>query len=467
MLVALAISLGAAWFLTTRHVGAALLVLGVYLATLDGPIRLFSGLSATSAGRDILAYALATNVFLRRRSGQERRAHPPYLTVIVAIVALCCAQLLNPYNNSVAYSLVALRPHLEWLPMFYLGYVLLRDLTSLRAASIVLSLVSVANGVVGLVQFLLTPAQLAAWGPGYDSLVFGGGVRAGRTFFDSGGVEHVRPFALGPDTGFGGYIGALALPATLALLFQPKGRYDRAIGAVGLAGSLLAVGTSQSRSALIAAILAVVIYMVLAARARLFLPGVGALGFLTVGAAVLTLGLQGKENDPKLSRYRTVLPDRVLSTTIEYRAFNLADFDSYLKRFPAGAGIGSSSPPAASLLPGGGPALAGRLDTESELTFLLVELGIPGLLLFAGFTLALIARAVAGLPQPGDPDAVIYLSAVVASISVIAALWIASPVTARTPTAPMFWLCAGAIGWWMATPTQRAMRREMPALTRV
>ena len=122
-------------------------------------------------------------------------------------------------------------------------------------------MIALANGVVSLYQTKLGPGQLASWGPGYKELVFGSvqqgqkGGLAARTY-SSEGVARVRPPGLGKDSGFGGGVGVIALPCSLALI-AIGGRRKRAIGVILCIGALLAVATGLGRLQVVGAVIAV------------------------------------------------------------------------------------------------------------------------------------------------------------------------------------------------------------------
>jgi len=94
----------------------------------------------------------------------------------------------------------------------------MRTRARLRAFILALLIIAAAHAVVATYQYELTPAQLAAWGPGYSKLINGTGTVSGRVAFASDLRAHVRPFGLGSDTGFSGSLAALAAPGAVALL---------------------------------------------------------------------------------------------------------------------------------------------------------------------------------------------------------------------------------------------------------
>jgi hypothetical protein len=431
------------WFATTRRVGLAFLALGLYLGIGDGPARLLTGVPLTSTIRDLLLYALAGNVLVRRWQVSERRM--PYPWLLLGLLAVALAQMANPSNGSIAYSIASLRPHLEWLPLTFLGFTLVRSSYHLRILCMSLVVVVVANAIVGAIQFQMSPDELARWGPGYRDLVSGTDRVSGRSFYDAAGNVHVRPFGLGPDTGFGGNIAMLAIPAALALLMLTR---TRMLGVIGTIAVGVAAITSQSRSSLVGVVFAVVGFVMFTARARRPGAALVALALSVITATVLLAAVANNTETGVLDRYRTILPGNALGTAVEYRGFNVDHFIDYAGRHPLGAGLGVAAPPASSIVGGTRPALTNSLDAESEFTFLLIELGFPGLLIMACLFIRLVVDASRAALRIADHELKLYLSALAAAALVLTVLWIATPITARTPTAPMFWLLVGVVGWW-------------------
>ena len=257
-----------AWMLASAKTHVTLAVLMVYLAVADGVIKNKSGSSAATLGRDVLLYAIVIGVLLRKIQRKERFSAPPLTGWIVAFVAVVAVQLFNPANESFSHSLASFRPHLEFVPLFFLGYSVMRSTKRIKAFLIILTAVAAINGVVGLVQFGLSPAQLASWGPGYAQKIEGTNGLSPRNFVDSSGQSHVRPFALGSDEGFGGVIGLLAAPAAFALLSLAGNRRLKIAVGVFSIGIALAVVTSQARVAIVGAVISILAFMVLATSSR-------------------------------------------------------------------------------------------------------------------------------------------------------------------------------------------------------
>jgi hypothetical protein len=292
---------------------------------------------------------------------------------------------------------------------------------------------------------------LAAWGPGYAKLVYGATTVTARTFFDASGVEHVRPPGLGSDFGFGGTLGILAAPAVLALgATWGRSRRAFAVAAVGAPFVVMAVITSQSRTAVVGAVVAAVVYLFLTATSK---KGAQTIAVAAVIGAVayVALPLAFPAATHESNRYASIAPSKVISTAISYRSGTLALIPGYIAHYPLGDGIGENGPAAGAAI--GGPQF-GTNSAESEFNFLVLEVGVPGLLLLTALTATVIWRG-ARLRRIADTNRQRLLIALVAANVGIGATWFAGIATASSPTSPFFWFTAGTIVYW----TERYVRQ--------
>ena len=121
-----------------------------------------------------------------------------------------------------------------------------------------------------------------------------------------------------------------------------------------------------------------------------------------------------------------------------------------MREIPFGAGLGKVGP--AALKAGG---TSGEWNGENQFNFLIVETGIPGLLVFLAFQAALCSMILKGLRRERDPHTVVLMAGLAAPLFGYAVDWYSGPNTTSTPTAPYLWLAAGVISWWLVT-RQRA-----------
>jgi hypothetical protein len=447
------VPLASIWMATTERYEVALGAILLYLALADGYIKLKTNAPAATLGRDLLLYALVVGAIVRWLVRSRNVETPPMVGWVIAFVGAVLLQLLNPANTTIAGSLAGLRPHVEWVPLFFLGYLVMRSKRRLRGFFVLLLAVTAINAGVGFVQAGLTPEQFASWGPGYQERVFGEGafVGADRTYADANDELRVRPFGLGSDIGFSGALAALAIPAGMALLLGSGVRL-RLAAAVLIAVAASALLTSQGRLSVSQAVAGIVAFALLAGGAR---QTRAALTTVAIGAAVCFVAISVVANDQSgtYDRYH----GQGLQQGLDIRKDNLQVIPTYLEEYPFGAGIGQTGP--ASGFAAGQQANVtlkseALLNAENEISYLVVEVGILGLLILGSFNVLLLARSLRRLPRIDDPDVRFMLAALSAGIFSLFAVWLAAPTTANTPGAPFLWFAAGTLAFWLGRPTQ-------------
>jgi hypothetical protein len=434
-----------AWLATTRRTGLALAVVLLYLGLFDGVVKLKAGGQAATLGRDVVLYAVAIGMAARAR-GPFRM--PALRGWVVAWTVVVIVQLANPGNSSMSHAVASLRQDLEFIPLFFIGFVALRTHASLHAFFALLLAVAAINGPVAAYQSSLTPHQLSAWGPGYSALINSQG--DARVFKGSDGKLQVRPMGLGADMGFGGILGATALPGGIALLITYRRRpWLLGLVVLGMIGAGIGVLTSQSRSSVVTAIVAVVATLGLLAVGRQGKGALVALG-LVVAVAAAAVNAIGSYDPGTFYRYKSIAPSSAASTIYSSRVGTWATIPQYMREIPFGAGLGKVGPAAKKA---GG--MATDWNAESQFNFLIVETGIPGLLVFLSFQAALCSTVLRALRRERDPHTVVLMAGLAAPLFGFAVNWFIGVNTTSTPNAPYLWLAAGVISWWLVT-RQRA-----------
>jgi hypothetical protein len=428
------------WMFLSERYEVTLGVLLLYLGLLDGVFKLASGSTVATLGRDVLLYAITLGAVVRMILRKTPLTLPPLTGIVLAWVAVCVMQVANPADISTAHAVASLRQHLEFVPLFFFGYLLLRNERRLAGLLLLLVIVAAANGVADLIQTHLTPAQLATLGPGYNTLENGTATEVARVFYTATGAQ-VRPPGLGGEDGFGGLVGLIALPGTIALLSNLQRRVKLAwllIPATIL--TIVGIVTSQTRLAVLGSIVAVFAFLALTLTTRrglvalLITALVGLVGYFIIGNFVSS----------SANRYSSIAPSQVFSTAATARQGSLAIIPTYLVNYPFGAGLGSVGPAESAF---GGSARSKGLNGETEFTFLLVETGIPGLLVMLAFMVAAI-RAGLALRLVADPRLQRCLMALTAVLISLFVAWAIEAVTADSPTAPFLWLTGGCLAYW-------------------
>src|SRR4051794_4177105 len=155
------------WMLISRNYPLTLSVLLVYLLLLDGFLKLKTGSQFTTLGRDVLFYSIVAGAVARFVIERKAIELPPLSGWIIAFAALVLVSMFNPGSYPALHAVASVRPHLEFVPMFFFGYLIMRDAKRLRVFLALLLACGAVNGVVNMIQYNLTPDQLSAWGPGY------------------------------------------------------------------------------------------------------------------------------------------------------------------------------------------------------------------------------------------------------------------------------------------------------------
>jgi hypothetical protein len=449
---------GTAWFATTRHTQLALALVMLYLGLLDGYLKLASGSNLVTFVRDVLLYAIVVGLLGRATVQGRRLPLPPLSGWVIAFVVVVLIQIPNPHGGTVVHSLAGVRQHLEFVPLFFLAFAFVRTTRALRVFVILLAVIAAANGVVGWVQFRETAQQFASWGPGYAQRVLGTGnfTGGGRDFTNGQGTAATRPFGLGSDSGDGGLFGALALGGILALASLYTHRRYLLLAVVMAAGATLAIITSQSRGVVVGSVLVLLAFVLLAATSRnRFTSLVGLALAVTVSVFVVQaiIGSAGSSG----TRYQALSPSSLVQTTNKARGKSISAIPHNLVTYPFGAGLGVAGP--ATSAPGAS-SLAGNVDAETEFSFLTDETGIPGVLVYTGFVVALLVLGIRRCRHEPDREARVLLAALIAPLAGILALFFISATSASVPTGPYVWTVGGIISYWLvALP---ATRRQQP-----
>jgi hypothetical protein len=450
--------------ITNSRLEVSVMILALYLGLLSGPVKLGSGgREAASVVRDILIISVALGAVLRMSARRERVTLPPLSPWVLGFVAAVLVETFNPRTHGVLKALGGYRQQLEWVPFFFFAYAIMRSKRRFRMLFIVLGVIALANAAVATYQTRMTPAALASWGPGYRNLVYGsqeeGGQPSGlapRTF-KSEGVARVRPPALGADSGFGGGVGVLALPATLALIATVRGRRRWLYVPLTL-GAMVAVATSLGRLQVVGGVVAVIAFALLSfSLGRRVTRPLAAL--LVVIALAVPLGavFVSATGSGIFSRY-TSLGE---GSTNNAKTSTIAHLPRQLVAAPFGVGLGTTGP-----VGGFGGRFSNlveghKISAETEYNFLADELGILGLGIWVAFSVSLIVLVVRRLRRVADAELRLGLAAVFASFIAFTIMGFSGPTTISAAFGPFSWFAAGIAAYWLAGH-RRSFRAAMP-----
>jgi hypothetical protein len=444
-------------------------IVALYLGLLEGPVKLGSGAHEVgSVVRDVLIGAVALGCVLRMIARKERFSLPPLSAWVIAFTMLVIAEAFNPATANILKALGGFRQELEWVPFFFFGYAIVRTRDRFRAMFIVLGVIALINGVVSTYQTRLSPGQLASWGPGYRELVQGttesgkkGGISA-RTYSVEG-VAHVRPPGLGPDVGFGGGVGVVALAGTLALLAFTQVRQRRWPLVLLCLGALLGVATGLGRLQVVGAVLDVIAFAALSVSAgRRVTKPLGALLVILVIAVPLGALLVSFEGSQTFARYTSLAPESVQSSH-DTKTASLNHIPKQIQQAPFGVGLGTV---------GGATGFGGRqsnlieghgVSADTEYNFLLDELGLPGLLLWVGLTIRVLTLGISRLRRIRDVEIRIYLAALLSTLIAFTIMGFSGPTMSSAAFGPFVWFAIGVISYWFLGPGWRSQSGSAPA----
>jgi hypothetical protein len=441
-----------AYLLTSTRSGMTVAVLLVYLGVFDGPVKLMSASSLASGVRDVLILAVVLGMLMRLFSSHQRITIPPLAWWVLAFVAFVVIDAANPKTLSFLKVLGGFRQQLEWVPFFFFGYMLMRDKERFRKLYLLIGVIALLNGLAGAVESRMSLGQVASLGPGYHQLVYGGEGQNGITgrTYAAEGVAHLRPPALGSDAGFGGSLGALALPLLLALLATGGPPRRQAFVLLLAGGAVLGVASSASRTATVIAVLSLVLFAVVSviggvriSRALTGLLATFAIVFVVAAALTAYSGSGVLARQSHLTN---------VQATNEHggagKAEALSEMPRYLIAEPFGFGLGISA-----AVSGFGGRAHTRFEGErlsaggSAYELLMKEVGAPGLLLWVGLTINALVLALTGLRRIADIELRTLLAGLVASFLAVTLEGLSGPTLAVTPGA-FLWFSIGVIAFW-------------------
>ncbi len=373
-----------------------------FAAMFEAPIKYLSGERIEAAvgyvGRDLLLYTLVLSLFLgwvarNRRNGRNTDV-PPVLLLLICFLLNLLVQCFNPESYSPFASFLNSRLFWEMIPLYFLGYYFLRSARAWRVIFATFAIMASLNGAVAVYQSAMGPEVIAGWGPGYKNQIYD----QGRTLYANDGELTFRPLGLGADMGFSGALGLVATPMLCSLLFAR--RDDRQEGALfsvvktvlnillvsGLvAGTVAAIIIAGSRSILVLSILSAGISLVFftwkTSKIQLAL-GVFAATVIAVAAIQYVTAVAPYFAE----RYTTIKSAGEVVKTFESenRLSQVTSIPLDLAiRYPLGGGLDNIGPGAQFANQLAGSYLRPqRENTENNLNFSLLALGIPGVVIW-------------------------------------------------------------------------------------
>jgi hypothetical protein len=451
------------WLVASVRIELTVAFLGVFLCCLDGPIKLTTaGGTVTSALQNVLILAVCLGVLLRVLVRRRPVQLPPLSSWVLAWVFIVLIEAFNPKTHGTLKIIAGFRQQLQWVPFFFFGYMVVRSKARMRQFFILLGIIALANGVASTIQTQLSPGQIASWGPGYRERVYGNGVGITGRKYVSEGQARVRPLGLGSDSGFGGGVGVIALPASLALLATMRRR--KWIAVVFCLAAMVSVATGLGRLQVVGAVLAVLGYAALSASAgrRIGRPLAALLAILALALPLGALFISAV-GEGVFSRYSSISPSKVASTSTGYKEASLKQIPKDIASAPFGFGLAT-----AGAAGGFGGKVTEELEghgvsAETQYNFVVDELGLPGLIVYTLFLLRLVTLAFRRLRFVTDLELQIDLMGVFAPLIAFVFMGIDGPVMSSAASGPYFWFAGGIAAYWLLGPGRAIAMRKAPA----
>ena len=128
-----------ALMLSSRYTVTLTLLL-LYLGLLDGPIKLESASKLASSFRDVLIFAIALGMLMRIPLKRERVTLPPLSGWVLGFVAVVVFEAFNPDTNGFLKIIGGYRQELEFVPLFFFGYLIMRSKQRFRQLFLILEI---------------------------------------------------------------------------------------------------------------------------------------------------------------------------------------------------------------------------------------------------------------------------------------------------------------------------------------
>jgi hypothetical protein len=204
---------------------------------------------------------------------------------------------------------------------------------------------------------------------------------------------------------------------------------------------------------IVASVLILLAFLLLTATSRNRLTSLLGLALAAVVSVFVVQAIVGAAGSSG-TRYQALSPSSLVQTTNTARGASLAAIPHNLVTYPFGAGLGVAGPAASA--PGASP-LTGSLNAETEFSFLTLETGIPGMLVYSGFIVTLLGLGALRCRREPDREARVLLAALIAPLAGILALFFISATSVSVPTGPYVWAIGGIVSYWLvALPKARA-----------
>ncbi len=368
-------------------------------------------------------------VFAARAMRSPSTYGPPPVAWL-ALPFVVWAVLLVPYSirqHGALLTLLGLRTYLLPLPLVWIGFRTFSGRSSLERISAILMLQTVLSAAVATAQLssLSSVSGTVFEVPlGYS---IAGVIRPPGTFSWSG---HYGMFLL------------FAIPFAIGLLGMRVDIWKRVVFLLGLIGAVVGLMVNTQRAAIV--ILAVILpLIILMARRRQAFLSIGIAAVIIVVGGMIGMRVAGVVFQERmdsiaydLNNTLVVLPTERVSGALETPLF--------------GGGLGIASPGSGRLAPASGMGTAARsLDSikpsESFVAALVYQSGLPGLLLFYGFMVAILFHGLKAMRRCRNTDMHLLAACIIGfEIAMFLQSWAYDPLH-FPPSRVFYWFWAGVL----------------------
>ena len=120
----------------------------LYFGLVDGVIKLETANQMVSSLRDLMIAAICAGAIVRMIVRRDEIELPPLSGWVIAFVLLVAVEAFNPNTHGILKVIGGFRQQLEWVPFFFLGYLLMRSKDRFRKLFLLLGAIALINGAV-------------------------------------------------------------------------------------------------------------------------------------------------------------------------------------------------------------------------------------------------------------------------------------------------------------------------------
>lgn len=433
--------------LVTLPMQRAFQVFFIYLG-FEGFAKLITNYNpVVHVGSDLLILAMsarviASSIFYRKQLLPEK--FPPFFILFVLHFVWFIITIANPYALGLIASLAASKMYVTTVLLYFFGYYLSKDLPTVRSFMMPWLIICLLQSVASIYQASIGPASVESLGPQFvERLKFFGGYA-------------FRPFGLTHFPGAPSVYMMLSSSLIVYFLFHGTTTWSRILALALLPLTVVTLLVCQVRALLLKSILAAAAYLLVTLQAFRQFPQairrkIVVFSLFMVIASVVAIpkmldSVIGSNDDNKraLERSMSLFEWNRVSRA---RQGALDRFVYYVQLAPLGAGLSRTGAASNKF-----QALAGRNDyfeipffSDNLWVALVVDLGIPGVLIITLILLVVMLKGVIDLLRMREPAVKAVQGAILCALFVIIIGGYGGEAMLYNPEASFFWFFAGAM----------------------